>query len=95
MLIFVNNVKAIDIGPTSASYKEGVYKITNANKCAMIAKLVTSDLNTSLAIVDSQGNQKIFRKFDKTYVPTSKILLEENDYIIIIGNGEVSLVFSR
>ncbi|GAA0076641.1 hypothetical protein UT300005_10190 [Clostridium sp. CTA-5] len=95
MFIFFNNVKAIDIGPTSASYKEGVYKITNANKFTLIAKLITPDTNTSFAIVDSKGNQKIFRRFNKPYVPTSEIILEENDFIVIIGSGEISLVFSK
>ncbi|MBN1035700.1 hypothetical protein FDA33_06640 [Clostridium botulinum] len=92
---FLYNVNATAIGPISASYKEGVYTINHADKYVLKAKLVTPDSVTSLAIVDSQGNQKIFRKFSKAYIPTSEIILEENDSIVIIGNGEISLNFSK
>ncbi|ACD24611.1 hypothetical protein FDE76_04300 [Clostridium botulinum] len=92
---FLYNVNATAIGPISASYKEGVYTISHANEYVLIAKLVTPDSITSLAVVDSQGNQKIFRKFNKAYIPTSEIMLEENDSIIIVGTGEISLNFSK
>ncbi|WP_252232345.1 hypothetical protein [Clostridium sp. ZBS15] len=95
MLIFLDNVNATVIGPTSASYKEGIYTINHVNEYTMTAKLITPNSITSLAIVDAHGNQKIFRKFNKAYIPTSEILLEESDYIVIIGSGEVSLNFSK
>lgn len=92
-LIFSQKINATIIGPTSASYKEGVYTINNVQNYTVSAKLITPDKITSLSIVDANGNQKIFRRFNKAYVPTSKIVLEENDSIIIIGSGEISLNF--
>ncbi|WP_315078906.1 hypothetical protein [uncultured Clostridium sp.] len=92
---FLYNVNATAIGPTSASYKEGVYTINHVNDYTLTAKLITPDNITSLSIVDAKGNQKIFRKFSKAYIPTSEIMLEENDSIIIVGRGEISLNFSR
>ena len=93
--IFSIKANATVIVPTSASYTAGVYTISDCNNYIVTAKLITPDAISSFAIVDVHGNQKIFRKFTKAYVPTSEIILEENDSIIIIGNGEVSLIFSN
>jgi len=74
----------------SNTYKQGIYNISEPQEFTANAKLVTNP-PTTLIIVDSNGNQKYFRRFDNQNEVLSLGYIRNGDLIIIVGNGEIAV----
>lgn len=79
----------------SDSYKQGVYNISEAKEFNATAKLITPNNITSLIIVDSNGNQIFYKRFDTVAEVINLGFIKNGDLIGILGNGEIAITASR
>ena len=80
---------------TSDTYKQGIYNISEIKEFNAIAKLITANNVTSLIIVDSNGNQKFYKRFDTTNQVINLGYINDGDLIAIVGTGEIAITFSK
>ena len=92
MIVFTESPKALTISNT---YKQGIYDISEANPFRATAKLVSPVGVTSLSIIDSNGNQKFYNRFDSESEVVNLGLINNADIISIVGKGEIAITFSR
>jgi len=92
LITFTGSVNAII---TSDTYKQGIYNISEVNEFNAVAKLITSNNVTSLIIVDSNGNQKFYKRFDTINQVVNLGSIKNGDLIVIVGNGEIAITFSK
>ena len=92
LITFTVSVNAII---TSDTYKQGIYNISEVNEFNAVAKLITSNNVTSLIIVDSNGNQKFYKRFDTINQVVNLGSIKNGDLIVIVGNGEIAITFSK
>jgi len=92
MLVFAEIPKALVISNT---YKQGIYNISEVNPFTATAKLVTPVGVTSLSIVDSNGNQKFYNRFDSESEAVSLGTINNADLISIVGKGEIAITFNK
>lgn len=78
---------------TSDSYKQGIYNISEVNDFNATAKLITNPPAT-LIIIDSNGNQKFFKRFDNFDEVINLGYIRNGDLILVAGNGEVAITRS-
>lgn len=79
---------------TSDSYKQGIYNISEPKDFYATAKLLTPRNVTSLVIVDSNGNQKFYKRFDTLDEVINLGIIKSGDLIAILGNGEIAITRS-
>jgi len=91
-LTFTQSAKAI---LTSDTYKQGIYNISEIKEFNAIAKLITQNNVTSLIIIDSNGNQKFYKRFDTINQVVNLGSIKDGDLIAIVGNGEIAITFSK
>lgn len=91
MLAFTENPKAL---VKSNIYKQGIYNISQINPFSATARLVNSSEVTSLSIVDLNGNQKFYNRFDIEGEVVNLGLINNADFIEIVGKGEIAITFS-
>ena len=92
LITFTGSANAII---TSDTYKQGIYNISEINEFNAVAKLITSNNVTSLIIVDSNGNQKFYKRFDTINQVVNLGSIKNGDLIVIVGNGEIAITFSK
>lgn len=92
LIAFTGSAKAII---TSDTYKQGIYNISEIKEFNAKAKLITPNNVTSLIIVDSNGNQKFYKRFDTLNQVVNLGLIKDGDLIAIVGTGEIALTFSK
>ena len=92
LIAFTESPKAII---TSDTYKQGIYKLSEIKEFTAVAKLVTPNNVTSLIIIDSNGNQKFYKRFDTINQVVNLGLIKDGDLIAIVGTGEIALTFSK
>lgn len=92
MITFSKTPKAI---VTSNTYKQGIYNISEANPFRATARLVKPSTVTSLIIVDSNGNQKFYNRFDNDSETVDLGPINNADVIAIIGKGEIAITFNK
>jgi len=92
MLVFAEIPKALVISNT---YKQGIYNISEANPFTATAKLVTPVGVTSLSIIDSNGNQKFYNRFDSESEVVNLGTINNADIISIVGKGEIAITFNK
>ena len=80
---------------TSTIYKQGIYNISEVTEFNATAKLITPNNVTSLLIVDSNGNQKFYKRFDTKNEVINLGTIKPGDIILIIGTGEIAIIFSK
>ncbi|MDK2829272.1 hypothetical protein [Clostridium beijerinckii] len=93
MIVFTENAKAVL--PLANTYKQGIYNITESNQSNYVAKLVTPNNITTLIILDSDGDQKFFKKFNTVNEPINLGPMTKGDTVIVIGTGEIAASFVK
>lgn len=92
LIAFTGSANAII---TSDTYKQGIYNISEIKEFNAIAKLITPNNVTSLIIVDSNGNQKFYKRFDVVNQVVNLGSIKDGDLIVIVGTGEIAITFSK
>ena len=92
LIAFTQSPKAII---TSDTYKQGIYNISEIKEFNANAKLITPNNITSLIIIDSNGNQKFYKRFDTINQVVNLGYIKDGDLIAIVGTGEIALTFSK
>lgn len=90
IIAFTQTPKAIF---TSNTYKQGIYNISESAEFTATAKLTTVP-PTTFIIIDSNGNQKFFKRFDNLNEVINLGYIRNGDLIVIAGNGEVAVTRS-
>lgn len=92
----VNKFNNLNTVPVSDVYKKGFYNFNiTYTSCEAIAKLVSTDKNAVIMVVNSDNTLRLFKKCTPND-PTILIgNLTKNDTVIIIGEGEFSIKFIR
>ena len=80
---------------TPINYKQGIYNISEYKDFNATAKLLTPNNVTSLIIVDSNSNEKFYKRFDTIDEVITLGYIKEGDFIVIAGSGEISISFSK
>ncbi|SFD01974.1 hypothetical protein [Clostridium uliginosum] len=92
IIAFTENTNAI---PISDTYKQGIYNISEITQINATAKLITPNNVTSLIILDSNVNQKFYKKFDTVDEIINLGSLKNGDIIAILGSGQIAINFSK
>lgn len=74
----------------SDTYKQGIYNISESQQFNATAKLLTNPPAT-LLIIDSNGNQKFYKRFDTPEEIINLGFINDGDLIIIAGKGEIAI----
>jgi len=80
---------------TSDSYKQGIYNISEVKDFNATAKLITPNNVTSLIIIDSNSNQKFYKRFDTVNEIINLGIIKNGDMIAIVGKGEIAITLSK
>ena len=80
---------------TSDSYKQGIYNISEVKDFNATAKLITPNNVTSLIIIDSNSNEKFYKRFDTVNEVITLGYIKEGDFIVVSGRGEISISFFK
>ena len=92
IIFFAEIPKAI---PISTNYKQGIYTVSEFKDLNATAKLLTPSNVTSLIIIDSNSNEKFYKRFDTVDEVITLGYIREGDFIVIAGRGEISISFSK
>ena len=92
LIAFTESPKALI---TSDTYKQGLYNISETKEFNATAKLITPNNVTSLIIVDSNGNQKFYKRFDILNEVINLGSIKSGDIIAVVGTGEIAITFSK
>lgn len=84
----ISNAQPITL---SATYKQGIYNISQFSGFTADVKLITSNNVTSLIVIDSRGNEKLFKKFDIVNEPINIGIIENGDIAVVVGTGEIAV----
>jgi len=80
---------------TSTTYKQGIYNISESQSFNATAKLITPNNVTSLVIVDSNGNQRLYKRFNVRNEVINLGTINNGDIILIVGTGEIAIIISQ
>lgn len=92
IIAFTEIPKAIVMSDT---YKQGIHNISEIKEFNATAKLITANNVTSLMIVDSNSNQKFYKRFDTVNEVINLGSIKNGDLIAIVGSGEIAITFSK
>lgn len=92
MIVFAEIPKALVVSNT---YKQGIYNISEVNPFTATARLFNPVGVTSLSIIDSNGNQKFYNRFDSESEVVSLGTINNADMISIVGKGEIAITFNK
>lgn len=99
ILIFLISLFAFTESPkalvTSDTYKQGIYNISEIREFSATAKLITPNNVTSLIIIDPNGNQKFYKRFDTLNQVINLGSIKDGDLISVVGIGEIAITFSK
>ncbi|AWK52370.1 hypothetical protein DIC82_15810 [Clostridium beijerinckii] len=90
MILFTEMPKAI---PVSNNYKQGIYDVSEFKDLNATAKLLSPSNVTSLIIIDSNSNEKFYKRFDTVNEVITLGYIKEGDFIVVSGRGEISINF--
>jgi len=76
-------------------YKQGIYDITDIAEVKATAKLTTPNAVTSLIVIDPNGNQIFYKKFDTVNEEINLGTVKDEDLIAIIGKGDIAITISK
>ena len=92
IVFFTEIPKAI---PVSTNYKQGIYNVSEFKDLNATAKLLTPNNVTSLIIIDSNSNEKFYKRFDTIDENITLGYIREGDFIVVSGRGEIAITFSN
>ena len=92
MILFTEMPKAI---PMSNNYKQGIYDVSEFKDLNATAKLLTPSNVTSLIIIDSNSNEKFYKRFDTVDEVITLGYIKQGDFIVVSGRGELSISFFK
>jgi predicted transcriptional regulator len=99
LIVFLMSIIAFTEIPqaifTSNSYKQGIYNISEDKEFNATAKLITPNNVTSLIIIDSNGNQKFYKRFDTVDEIINLGFIKNGDLIAIVGKGEIAIIVAK
>ena len=81
--------------PIDVSYKQGIFNVSEYHGINATAKLLTPNNVTSLIIVDSNSNERFYKRFDTMDEVITLGFIKEEDLIVIAGTGEISITFYK
>jgi len=79
----------------SNTYKEGVYDITNTPQVKATAMLTAPNAIVSVIIIDPNGNEVFYKKFNTVNDPVNLGTILDDDRIAVIGNGEIAITIEK
>ncbi|MDR3597282.1 hypothetical protein [Clostridium sp.] len=79
----------------SNTYREGVYDITSLPQVKATAMLTTPNTIASLIIIDPNGNEVFYKKFDTANESINLGTILDDDRIAIIGKGEIAITINQ
>jgi len=91
-IIFTETPMAI---PMDVSYKQGIFNVSEYHGINATAKLITPNSVTSLIIVDSNSNERFYKRFDTMDEVITLGFIKDGDLIVIAGTGEISITYSQ
>ena len=92
LIAFTESPKALI---TSDAYKQGMYNVSEIKEFTATAKLITQNNITSLIIVDTNGNQKFYKRFDTVNQVVNLGTINAGDLMAIVGTGEIAITLSK
>jgi len=92
---FMNFTETPKIISESNTYKEGVYDITNQIQVKATATLVNQNTPVSLSIIDANGNQTFFKKFDNINDTVNLGTILDDDRVAVVGAGEIAIIIDN
>lgn len=95
LFLYLTTFAVLAIPPISHEYKQGVYKMSSCSGHNVVAECTSENTINHIIILDAQYNIKFSQKLTNQQTSTCKIPIENNDSIVIIGEGEISLIFSK
>ena len=81
--------------PIDVNYKQGIYNISEYKGLNATAKLITPQNVTSLIIVDSNSNEKFYKRFDTIDEIITLGFIKDGDLIVVAGSGEITINYSK
>ena len=89
LLTFVKIPQAQPL-PIATTYTQGIYNMTVYTGNYITGKLITSDKPITVIVIDSNGKQKTFLRFDTTNETVKLGPVQEGDILALVGTGEIS-----
>lgn len=93
-LLLFNCSNAVAV-PISDTYKEGIYRIDDNYSYEVIAESTTENQISSIIIVDKNNSLILYKKLEPIDKQFNLGILTKEDTIIIIGSGEVSIIYNK
>lgn len=81
--------------PMDTNYKQGIYDVSKFKDLNATAKLLTPSNVTSLIIIDSNSNEKFYKRFDTVDENITLGYIRDGDFIVVSGRGEIAINFSN
>jgi len=91
-IIFTETPMAI---PIDVSYKQGIFNVSEYDGINATAKLMTPNNVTSLIIIDSNSNERFYKRFDTMDEIITLGFIKDGDLIIIAGTGEIAITYNK
>ncbi|OPJ60159.1 hypothetical protein [Clostridium chromiireducens] len=76
--------------PIATTYTQGIYNMTQYNGDYITGKLITPDKPLTVIVIDSNGKQKTFLRFDTPNETVKLGPVQEGDILALVGTGEIS-----
>jgi len=81
--------------PIDVSYKQGIFNVSEYHGINATAKLMTPNNVTSLIIIDSNSDERFYKRFDTMDEIITLGFIKDGDLIIIAGTGEISITYNK
>jgi hypothetical protein len=76
--------------PIATTYTQGIYDMSLYTGKYITGKLITPDKPLTVIVIDSNGKQKTFLRFESQNENVKLGPVQEGDILALIGTGEVS-----
>lgn len=93
-LLLFNCSNAVAI-PISDTYKEGIYRIDDNYSYEVIAEATMENQLSSIIIIDKNNSLRLYKKLEPIDKQFNLGILTKEDTLIIIGSGEVSIIYNK
>jgi hypothetical protein len=76
--------------PIATTYTQGIYNMTLYTEHYITGKLITPGKPLTVIVIDSNGNQKTFLRFNSPNEIVKLGPVQEGDILALVGTGEIS-----
>lgn len=94
-LLFVSQPIICFAQPSSRIFNAGIYELGESKNYIARIKLTNEGDTPHILIFNSNNEQKFSYKFSKTDKSELNVALENNDILVIIGKGDVTIIFEK